>query len=1023
MSPINEDTLEHAALKWFADLGYEVLYGSSISRDGDSPVRASYKDVILEGVLRDAIRSLNSTLPVAALDEVYQRASTSVSQDLVHDNQKFHRLMTTGVDVECREPNGTTRWKRARLIDFAHPTKNIFHVVNQFTVQGASGTRRADIVVFVNGMPLAVFELKSMTDPTAILRGAHNQLQTYKNDIPLLFRTNALLVISDGSEARVGSLTAPLERFMPWRTTDGVTIHLEGAFELATLIQGLFAKEILIDLVGRFIVFDDKGASVSKKIAGYHQYHAVNAATRCTLSAASLRGDKRIGIIWHTQGSGKSLTMAFYAGKIIQEARMKNPTLVVLTDRNDLDSQLFATFAACEDLLRQHPQQAKDRDHLKELLARDVGGVIFTTIQKFAPDEAERYPLLSERRNIVIISDEAHRSHYGFIKGFARHVRDGLPNASFIGFTGTPIALATKDTRAVFGETIHTYDIKQSVRDGATVRIYYESRLAQIKINEEERPRIGAEFEEITENQEAAGRDKLKRKWSQLEALVGTEKRINQIAKDIVEHFQNRLDAMDGKGLIVCMSRRICVELYNAITKIRPQWHHDDDKKGFIKVVMTGSASDEESFQPHIRNKQGRDFMARRMKDSNDPLKLAIVRDMWLTGFDVTAMHTMYIDKPMQGHGLMQAIARVNRVFKDKTGGLVVDYIGLADHLRKALAEYTQGDREEVGIEISDAIAIMQEKYENIKQLLHGFDYIPAIHGTPDEKIRILPQALNHILKQDQEQGRKKFMQFSLELFKAFALCAASDEAKRIRDEVGFFLEMRGLFAKKTSKEAEDSEDVEASIRQLVSKAVSSTAIVDIFDAAGLKSPKIGILSDEFLAEIKGMKHKHLALEMLEKLLRGEIKTRSKKNIVQARDFMQKLDETIKKYHNKMIETSQVIEELIGLAQYMRDAQNRGKALNLNDDEVAFYDALADNKSAQDILGDEQLRVIACEVANSIRKHRTIDWEVRENVRAGIRVEVKRILRKYGYPPDFQEKATQTVLEQAELLSLELAHS
>ena len=1015
MSPTNEDTLEQAALKWFEKLGYEVLYGPDIAHDGTSPMRASYKDVILEGVLRDAIRSLNSTLPDSALEEVYQRASTSVSQDLTHDNNKFHRLMTEGVDVECTQPDGTMQWKRAKLIDFTDSTKNIFHAVNQFTVQGASGTRRPDIVVFVNGMPLAVFELKSMTDPKAILRRAYNQLQTYKNAIPLLFRTNGLLVISDGSEARVGSLTAQLERFMPWRTTDGITITPKGAFELSTLIQGLFAKEILIDFVGGFIVFDDKGARVSKKIAGYHQYHAVNAATRCTISAASVAGDQRIGVIWHTQGSGKSLTMAFYAGKIIQEAQMKNPTLVVLTDRNDLDSQLFATFAACEDLLRQEPQQAKDRDHLKELLARNVGGVIFTTIQKFAPEGDESYPLLSNRRNIVVISDEAHRSHYGFVKGFARHVRDGLPNASFIGFTGTPIALATKDTRAVFGETIHTYDIKQSVRDGATVRIYYESRLARIKINEKERPHIDTEFEEITESQEAEGKDKLKRKWSQLEALVGTEKRIGQIAQDIVEHFQSRLDTMDGKGLIVCMSRRICVELYNAITKIRPQWHHDDDKKGFIKVVMTGSASDEQSFQPHIRNKQGRDFMARRMKDPDDPLKLAIVRDMWLTGFDVIAMHTMYIDKPMQGHGLMQAIARVNRVFKDKTGGLVVDYIGLADNLRKALAEYTQGDREEVGIDIKDAIAVMLEKYENIKQLLHGFDYLPAIRGTPDEKIRILPQALNHILKQD--QGRKKFMQFSLELFKAFCLCAASDEAKCIRDEVGFFLEMRGLFAKKTTKEAEDSKDVEASIRQLVSKAVSSTGIVDIFDAAGLKSPNIGILSDEFLAEIKGMEHKHLALEMLEKLLRGEIKTRSKKNIVQARDFMQKLDETIKKYHNKMIETSQVIEELIGLAQYMRDAQNKGKALNLNDDEVAFYDALADNKSAQDILGDEQLRIIACEVANSIRKHRTIDWEVRENVRARIRVEVKRILRKYGYPPDFQEKATQTVIEQAELLS------
>ena len=1014
-SIIVEDTVEQIALAWFESLEYEVVHGADLAPGTINQQRTSCSDVFLEQKLRAALVTINPQIPADAIDEAYRKISASASADLFESNRMFHRMLVEGIDVEYTKSDGSITRDKVWLIDFEMPANNRFLAVNQFTVIENKRNRRPDIVIFVNGMPLAVIELKNAVNEHTTIHQAYNQLQTYKKDIPSLFRANAVLVVSDGIEARVGSLTANKERFLPWRTIDGEQTAPKGSAELETLIKGLFDKAIFLDLIQNFTVFEVDGAKTMKKIAAYHQYHAVNKAVECTVSASSEKGNKRAGVIWHTQGSGKSLSMVIYAGKIIQQKRMKNPTLVVLTDRNDLDDQLFTTFCLCEQLLRQTPKQAGDRQQLKTLLSVASGGVVFTTIQKFAPEKGETYPLLSDRRNIVVIADEAHRSQYAFIDGFARHLRDGLPKASFIGFTGTPIELSDKDTYAVFGNNIHTYDIQQAVDDGATVSIYYESRLAKIGLDKNTKPLLEQEFLKVTENEGTYLTEKHKHKWTRLEALVGAEARINLITKDMVEHFERRIEAMDGKGMFVCMSRRICVDFYNAITKIRPEWHSNDDKEGKIKVIMTGSADDPETYQPHIRSKAGRDLLARRTKDPSDSLKLAIVTDMWLTGFDAPALHTMYIDKSMQGHGLMQAIARVNRVFKDKPGGLVVDYFGIADHLKKALANYSERDRSNTGIPQEEAIAVLLEKYDIVKQLFHKFDYSVAFSGTSEERLKIIPATMEHILSQ--EKGRERFMQHSLELSKTFALCAASDEAKKIRDEVGFFQNIRAAFAKSTVGDGKDTEALNTALQQLVSKAVSSTEIVDIFSASGLKKPDISILSDDFLADVKKMEQKNLALEMLKKLLKDEIKLRSKKNVVQARNFTEMLEENIQKYQNRLIDTAQVIEEMIQLAKEMRDAQSKGQKLGLNEDESAFYDALADNKSAQEVLGNEQLKIIAQELAVSIKKNTSIDWTVKESVRAKIRVKVKRILRKYGYPPDLQEKATQTVLEQAELAS------
>jgi len=1016
---ITESVVEEAALDWFKGLGYQYLPGPDIACDGIKPERASYADVMLSGRLRASLHALNPHTPADALEDAFKKVMRSESPSLILNNRHFHRMLADGIDVEYRNKEGRVVGDKVWLVNFSDPERNDWLVVNQFTVVEGQRTRRPDIVVFVNGLPLAAIELKNPADENATIKGAFNQFETYKSDIPSLFHYNQLLVISDGTEARVGTLSSGWEWFLPWRTIDGKNLAPKGTPELEVLTKGMFDKQRFLDIVRHFILFEVDETKVIKKLAAYHQYHAVNAAVEATLKATSPSGDKRVGVVWHTQGAGKSLTMVFYAGKIILHPAMQNPTLVLLTDRNDLDNQLFDNFVVAQDLLRQKPVQAETREHLRELLKVASGGIIFTTIQKFLPDNGERYPLLSERRNIIVIADEAHRSQYDFIDGLARHMRDALPNASFIGFTGTPIEKADRSTPAVFGNYISIYDIQQAVLDGATVRIFYESRLAKLELKEEERPHIDPEFEEVTEGEEETVRLRLKTKWARLEAMVGTEKRIGLIAKDIINHFEQRLQVMDGKGMIVCMSRRICVDLYDAIIKLRPSWHSDDDDKGFIKVVMTGSASDPPQYQPHIRNKDRREKIKKRMKDPADPIKLVIVRDMWLTGFDAPCLHTMYIDKPMRGHGLMQAIARVNRVFKDKPGGLVVDYLGIADELKKALAEYTEGSRGETGIPQEEAVAIMLEKYEIVSAMFHGFDYSPFFTGTPAERISIIPAAIEHILVQT--NGKERLLQAVTELSKAFALAVPHEKALEIKDEVGFFQAVRSAIAKNTRVPGKTQEELDTAIRQIVSKAIASDEVIDIFSAAGLKKPDISILSDEFLSEVQKMPHRNLALELLHKLLSDEIKSRSRKNLVQSRSFAEMLERTIRRYQNRTIEATQVILELIELAKQMRDARSRGEKLGLSEDEEAFYDALEVNDSAVKVLGDEVLKKLARELVDTVRRNATIDWTVRESARAKLRTMVRRLLRKYGYPPDKQEKATLTVLEQAELLGRDWA--
>ena len=847
-----------------------------------------------------------------------------------------------------------------------------------------------------------------------------------------------MLVASDGVEARVGTLSAGREWFKPWRTIHGTALAEATTPELQVVIEGVLAPRRLLDLVRDFLVFEDDGGRLVKKMAGYHQFHAVQVAVAETLRAAELAragrvgeggryesggkpggqpGDRRVGVVWHTQGSGKSLTMAFYAGRVIREPAMENPTIVVLTDRNDLDDQLFGTFSRCQDLLRQPPVQAASRAHLRELLSVSAGGVVFTTIQKFFPEEkGDRHPVLSDRRNIVVIADEAHRSQYDFIDGFARYMRDALPHASFIGFTGTPIELADANTRAVFGDYISVYDIQRAVQDGATVPIYYESRLARLALDEAERPRIDPDFEEATEGEEVERKERLKTKWAQLEAVVGAEKRVRLIARDLVEHFERRLEALDGKAMVVCMSRRICVELYRELTRLRPAWHEADDDRGTIKVVMTGSASDPPDWQPHIRNKPRREALANRFRDATDPLRIVLVRDMWLTGFDAPSLHTMYVDKPMRGHGLMQAIARVNRVFRDKPGGLVVDYLGLAHELKAALSTYTEsGGTGRTALDQDEAVALMLERYEVCCDLFHGFDRSRWISGAPQERLALLPAAQEHILRQ--ENGKERCTGAVRALSQAFALAVPHERALAIRDDVAFFQAVQAVLAKRASGDARPEEELDHAVRQIISRAVASEGVVDIFAAAGLARPDISILSDEFLAEVRGMPQKNLAVELLQKLLKGEISTRRRKNVVQARSFAELLEHAIRRYQNRAVEAAQVIEELIQLAKDMRRANARGEELKLSEDELAFYDALEVNDSAVKVLGEPTLVKIARELVETVRKNVTIDWTVRENVRAQLRVIVKRILRKYGYPPDKQEKATQTVLEQAEVLS------
>jgi len=1044
-STFTESVVEDAALAWLARLGYAVTYGPEVAAGETTAERTdpNYRDVVLEGRLQQALVRLNADLPPEALQDAHRKLLKVDAASLIERNRAVHRMLVDGVTVEYRRKDSSIAGAQARVIDFHNPDNNDWLAVNQFTVAEGQHTRRPDVVLFVNGLPLAVIELKNAADEDADIWSAFRQLQTYQAQIPALFATNAVLVASDGMQARVGSLGAGKEWFKPWRTITGRD-DASGLAELQVVLEGVFEKRRFLDLLQHFIVFEqaDNGKLV-KKMAGYHQFHAVNVALEETLRAAipgqSWRksqgfsegagrydagpiaggdeGDRRVGVVWHTQGSGKSLTMAFYAGRVILAPEMENPTIVVLTDRNDLDDQLFGTFARCRDLLRQPPVQAADRADLRAKLSVGSGGVVFTTIQKFFPEEkGDRHPVLSDRRNIVVIADEAHRSQYDFIDGFARHMRDALPNASFIGFTGTPIERADANTRAVFGDYISVYDIQRAVADGATVPIYYESRLAKLELKASERPNIDPDFEEATEGEEVARVEKLKSKWAQLEAVVGAESRIKLVARDLVEHFETRLGVMDGKAMIVVMSRRIAVALHDEIAALRPEWHSDDDAKGAFKIVMTGSASDPLEWQSHIRNKRRREDLADRFRDAADPFKIVIVRDMWLTGFDAPSLHTMYIDKPMRGHGLMQTIARVNRVFKDKPGGLVVDYLGLADELRRALATYTEaGGTGETALDQAEAVALMLAKHEVCVALFHGFNWSHWLTGTPGQKLSLLPAAQEHILAQ--EDGKNRLLRAVTELSQAFALAVPHHEALRIRDDVGFFQAVRAVLAKSAPGDRRTDEELDHAIRQIISKAMASDEVLDIFAAAGLKKPDISILSDEFLAEIRGMPQRNLAVELLEKLLKGEIKTRSRCNIVQARSFAELLEQSLRRYQNRAIETAKVIEELIQLAKDMRQAAQRGEALGLTDDEVAFYDALETNDSAVKVLGDDALRTIARDLVATVRANVTIDWTVRDNIRAQLRVLVKRILRKYGYPPDKQEKATQTVLEQAEVLS------
>ena len=1036
MAFLSEAAVELALLDQLRGLGYSVEQEENIGPDGHRPERESHDEVVLKKRLESAVALLNPGLPLEARQDAIRKVMQFELPSLIEENRRLHRLITEGVDVEYYADDGTLTAGKVSLINFEQPELNDWLAVSQFVVIAGQYNRRPDVVVFVNGLPLGVIELKAPGSGNATLVGAFNQLQTYKKQIPALFNHNALLVTSDGITARVGSLTADLERFMPWRTTDGKDVAHKGAPELSTLIEGVFHQRRLLDVLCYFTVFGETGSGLAKIIAGYHQFHAVQHAVNSTVAASAPGGNQRVGVIWHTQGSGKSLLMAFYAGQLVKHPAMANPTLVVLTDRNDLDDQLFATFSMCRDLIRQTPVQADSREDLQKHLARASGGVIFTTLQKFG----ETDQALTDRRNVIVIADEAHRSQYGFKAkvdaktgeisyGFAKYLRDALPNASFIGFTGTPIEADDVNTPAVFGNYIDVYDISRAVEDGATVPIYYESRLARIEIDEDEKPKIDAEVNELTEDDPEVEQERFKKKWSTVEALVGSDKRLSLVAKDMVTHFEDRVAALDGKAMVVCMSRRICVKLYDEIVKLRPDWHSTDDNAGSVKIVMTGAASDPQEWQQHIGNKARRDLLAKRARDPKDPLKLVIVRDMWLTGFDAPCMHTMYVDKPMQGHGLMQAIARVNRVFRDKPAGLIVDYIGIAQNLKSALQQYSKNDQESTGVDEAQAIAVMMEKYEVVRDMYHGFDYASAMSGSPQERLAMMAGAIEWILdlqqklaaKEKTKDGKKdahrRYQDAVLALSKAFALASASDEARDIREEVGFFQAIRAALVKSSTGSGVTQQERELAIQQIVSRAVVSTEIVDILAAAGIKSPDISILSDEFLAEVQQMEKKNLALEALRKLINDGIRSRSKANVVQTKAFSERLEDAVARYHANAITTAEVLQELIQLAKDIRAARQRGEEQGLSEDEIAFYDALAENASAIQMMGDDKLKLIAHELLVSLRENVSVDWAHRDSARARMRVLVKRILRKYGYPPDLQDAAVQTVLQQAEALS------
>ncbi|WP_462382629.1 type I restriction endonuclease subunit R [Pseudomonas sp. Marseille-QA0892] len=1028
---MSEDQLEQEAIGWLSELGYTYLYGPDIAHDGSDPERESYRDVILTMRLRTTIARLNPQIPLLAREDALRQVLELGVPVQLSANRLFHRLLVSGVPVQYQK-DGETRGDFVRLIHWADVRANEWLAINQFSIQGPKHTRRPDIILFVNGLPLVLLELKNSADVNADLCKAFNQLETYKEQIPDVFQYNEILVISDGSEARMGSLSADIERFARWRTIDGVMVDPLGEFnELETLVRGVLQPSALLDYLRYFVLFEDDGRLV-KKIAGYHQFHAVRAAIQQVVNASRPGGTHKGGVVWHTQGSGKSITMTCFAARVMQEAAMENPTIVVITDRNDLDGQLFGVFSLSRDLLREQPVQALTRGDLREKLAnRASGGIVFATIQKFMPGEDEdSFPVLSTRSNIVVVADEAHRTQYGFSAslkvpelkvaeasaryqvGYAQHLRDALPNATFVAFTGTPVFSEDRDTRAVFGDYIHVYDMQQAKEDGATVAIYYESRLAKLSLKDSELTHIDDEVDELAEDEEEDQQSRLKSRWAALEKVVGAEPRIRSVAADLVAHFEERNQAQSGKAMVVAMSREICVHLYNEIIALRPEWHDEDPEKGAVKIVMTGSASDKALLRPHIYPGQVKKRLEKRFKDPADPLRLVIVRDMWLTGFDAPCVHTLYVDKPMKGHNLMQAIARVNRVFKDKQGGLVVDYIGIANELKAALKEYTASKgRGRPTVDAQEAYAVLEEKLDVLRSLLHGFDYSDFLSGGH----KLLAGAANHVL--GLEDGKKRFADNALAMSKAFTLCCTLDEAKAVREEVAFLQAIKVLLTKREiSTKKKTNEERELAIRQIIGNAVVSGEVVDVFAAVGLDKPNIGLLDEDFLAEVRNLPEKNLAVELLERLLEGEIRSKFASNLSQEKKFSELLDSVIKRYQNRSIETAQVIEELIEMAKKFAAASKRGDQLGLNDDELAFYDALANNESSVRELGDETLAKIAHELTASLRQNVTVDWNNRDSVRAKLRLLVKRILRKYKYPPDRQEEAAQVVLAQAEIL-------
>jgi type I restriction enzyme, R subunit len=1048
-SLITEDHVEQNALEVLKKLGYEYIYGPDIEIGGKKEERNDFKESVLVERLKKAIGKLNPNIPKDARDEALKKVLRTQSPKIETDNKEFHKLLIEGVPISYRKKEDI-KHDSAKLIDFKNPKNNEFLAINQFTIVGEA-KRRTDILLFINGLPLVLFELKNLADENASVYEAFKQIQTYKDQLPHLFRFNEICIISDGQDARAGTFTSNFDRFMPWKTING---KKEEGLQLEILIKGMFEKSTILDLIQNFITYEkerdvkNNTTRLIKKLAAYHQYNAVNKAIESTIRAMKSsskkrvnedpisyglpsvkeqkKGDKRAGIVWHTQGSGKSLSMIFYAGKLVLSDELKNPTIVVLTDRNDLDGQLFDTFVKSSDLLRQEPIQAKNRDDLKKKLKRTSGGVIFTTIQKFFPEKnKEKFPCLSERENIVVIADEAHRTQYGFdakvdmekgriTYGFAKYLRDALPNASFIGFTGTPIEKADKNTPAVFGKYVDVYDIKQSVEDGATVKLLYESRLAKLEIKPEERLKIDPAVEEISEDEEI--KTKLKSKWSRMAEIVGSPKRLRKIAKDIINHFEERIRVMDGKGMIVCMSRKICVDLYNEIVKLRPEWHNENDNEGIAKVIMTGSASDPKDWQQHIRNKSRRTKIGDRLKDPNDELKIVLVRDMWLTGFDAPSLHTLYIDKPMKGHTLMQAIARANRKYKDKEAGLIVDYIGLGTELKKALTTYSEsGGKGKPVFEQKEAVKKMKEKYNVVRDMFHGFNYKKFFELSVNERIKVIPEAIEFILK---EKGKKeRFVKETGLLVKAFSLSVPSSEAMKLRDEVGFFQAIKSSIVKTTSTKTKYGEEYDSAIKQIIEKSVVSDRIIDLFEAAGIEKPDMSILSDKFLLEVKDMKQKNLAFEALKKLLNDELKMFSRKNITLSKSFIEMLEKTIKRYTDQSIDAAQAIEELIRLAKRYKDGFEKGKEMGLTQEEKAFYDALAGTGNVVDLLGDEVLRKIALEIVKLVKKSAKVDWSKRKSIQAELRYQVKKVLKKYDYPPTKRADATELVLEQAKTLA------